>query len=133
MKATGESDSSPYAASKWDADVRLEQELGDRFAHAGLSLTIMRPLALLFPPFDAGKISRLGFLRWWPSALTPPVKLPVLAPKAFLAAVESSVRAALDHETHAGFSRRDFAKSDRGNLRDVRAAMLACAHMGGSE
>ena len=120
----GTDDSTPYAASKREAEQRLEQLYGDRFASSGLSLIAVRPLALLFPPFDAGKLQRLRFLGRWPSALTPPIPLPVLAPSTFLAAITAAVEGAVAGRTTTGFTRREFGRSERGTLRDVRDAML---------
>ena len=123
VKATADA-TSPYGQSKYEAEKRLEAEFGSRFADAGVSLVIVRPLALLFPPFDAGKVARLRFLRRWPSLLTPPVRLPVLARETLLDVVgrlvgEAGVPAKL------GVTIRDFERDERGTLADVRRAMLA--------
>lgn len=122
VKATADA-TTEYGRSKYEADRRLESEFGDRFAEAGLSLVIVRPLALLFPPFDAGKVSRLGFLRWWPAWATPPVRLPVLASAVFFDAVRLVVHAAASDAALVGLSTRSFVRSERGSLRDVRATM----------
>jgi nucleoside-diphosphate-sugar epimerase len=124
IKAADNPPRSPYAQSKCDADERLEREVGPEYAKAGVSLIIVRPLALLFPPLDVGKVRWLRFLRWWPTMLTPPVQLPVLAPGVFLAAVEERVAASVEERATAGLSYRDFCRSERGTLRDVRDAML---------
>ena len=60
IKAREVGDESPYAASKREGDGRLEREFGEDFATAGLSLIVVRPLALLFPPLDAGKVTDCG-------------------------------------------------------------------------
>lgn len=122
VKATPDA-TTQYGRSKYEADQRLESEFGDRFADAGLSLVIVRPPALLFPPLDAGKVARLRFLRRWPSALTPPVRLPVLAPVVFLDAVRQVVDAADVGASTTGPSMREFVQPERGTLRDVRNAM----------
>jgi len=123
VKATPDA-TTEYGQSKYEADQRLGSEFGDRFADVGLSLVIVRPLALLFPPFDAGKIARLRFLRYWPGALTPPVRLPVLAQDILLDAVSRLVDEA-DGATARGVTFRDFERDERGTLADVRHAMLA--------
>jgi nucleoside-diphosphate-sugar epimerase len=114
----------PYGRSKYEGDTQLETRFGSAFADANLGLVIVRPLALLFPPLDAGKVSRLRFLRWWPRRLTPQISLPVLAPHTFLAAVDHAVDELLAGRK-PGVAERDFATSERGTLRDVRDAMSA--------
>lgn len=116
-------DRSPYAASKSDGEQRLAGEFGEAFRSAGLSLTVIRPPALLFPPLDAGRVSKLRFLRRWPSALVPPLRLPVLAPSAFLDAVELLVATAVAGTAPPGYHVREFARSEWGTLRDVHAAL----------
>jgi nucleoside-diphosphate-sugar epimerase len=116
----------PYGRSKFEGDTQLETRFGPAFADAGLGLVILRPLALLFPPFDAGKVSRLRFLRWWPHRLTPPIPLPVLAPHTFLAAVDHAVDQLLAG-ARPGVTTRDFTSSERGTLRDVGDAMAGRA------
>mgnify|MGYP003661009136 CR=1 FL=1 len=130
VKATADA-TTEYGQSKYEADRRLEAEFGSRFAEAGLSLVIVRPLALLFPPFDAGKIARLRFLRYWPSVLMPPVRLPVLAPMVFLDAVAE----ALDTIAERGSGHRDFERHERGTLANVRRAFRShrCATEGNRE
>lgn len=119
-----EASSSPYATSKREAEEQLERRFGPAFESDGLSLVVVRPLALLFPPLDAGRVSRLKFLRRWPVALTPPVSLPVLAPATFLAAIELLVDQVLAGLAPLGFTRREFDANERGTLRDVREAMV---------
>jgi nucleoside-diphosphate-sugar epimerase len=123
VKATADA-STPYGQSKYEADRRLESEFHARFAEAGLSLVIVRPLALLFPPLNAGKVARLRFLRWWPSVLTPPVRLPVLAPMVFLETIGTSVDAALSRTMSSGAVIRGFENPERGTFRDVREAFV---------
>lgn len=122
VKATADA-TTEYGKSKYEADQRLESEFGSRFADAGLSLVIVRPLALLFPPFDAGKIARLRFLRWWPSVLTPPVPLPVLTGSTICGVVAAVVDTAISAEAPTGLTAREIASSERGSLRDVRDAV----------
>jgi nucleoside-diphosphate-sugar epimerase len=112
----------PYGRSKYEGDRLLETRFGPAFADANLGLVIVRPLALLFPPLDAGKVSRLRFLRWWPRRLTPPIRLPVLAPHTFLAAVDHAIDELLAGRK-PGVAERDFTSGERGTLRDVGDAM----------
>lgn len=114
----------PYGRSKFEGDQLLDTRFGPAFAEANLGLVIIRPLALLLPPFDAGKLKRLRFLRWWPGALTPPIRLPVLATSTFLAAVDSTADD-LINQSVSGVTTKDFAHHDRGTLRDTREAMTA--------
>jgi nucleoside-diphosphate-sugar epimerase len=124
VKATDDVDPSPYAQSKRDGDERLRAEWSDAFATAGRSLIVVRPLALLIPPFDAGKLARLRWLRFWPAALTPALPMPVLTRNVFVDAVAESVALALGGTAPLGYSVREFGRSERGTLRDVRDAML---------
>ena len=124
VKATADA-TTEYGQSKYEADQRLESEFGSRFADAGLSLVIVRPLALLFPPFDAGKIARLRFLRRWPSVLTPPVPLPVLRPETLLGAVGRIVADVGVRSADRGVTNRNFERDERGTMRGVRRALLA--------
>lgn len=119
-----------YGRSKFEADQRLKSEFGDRFADDGLSLVIVRPLALLFPPLDAGKVARLRFLRWWPSAFTPPVRLPVLTSSLFIDAIERPVADAITGALPSGITWRDFDRSERGSLREVRQAVSETSSKG---
>ncbi len=116
----------PYGRSKYEGDRQLVTRFGSAFADANLGLVILRPLALLFPPLDAGRVSRLRFLRWWPRSLTPAVHLPVLAPRTFLNAVEDAVDELLAGRAR-GIVARDFGSSERGTLRDVGDAMAGRA------
>ncbi len=129
VKATADA-TTEYGRSKYEADQRLESEFGSRFADAGLSLVIVRPLALLFPPFDAGKIARLRILRRWPEWATPAVRVPVLTPSDFLTAVDGVI-ATIDERGTRGVRWRDFDRSERGTLRDVRRAITAARRGGG--
>lgn len=124
-KAADAGDDSPYASSKRAADERLAHEFGARFAEAGLALIIVRPPALLFPPLDAGRVGRLRFLRHLPAWSVPPVRVPVLAPATFVAAVASALADANRAQGSGGCTIREFSRSERGTLRDVRRAMLA--------
>lgn len=124
VKATADA-MTEYGQSKYEADQRLESEFGSRFADAGLSLVIVRPLALLFPPFEAGKIARLRSLRRWPSMLTPPVPLPVLTPETLLGAVGRLIDEAGVRSAEHGVTTRNFERDERGTLADVRRALLA--------
>jgi NAD(P)-dependent dehydrogenase (short-subunit alcohol dehydrogenase family) len=123
VKATGQA-GGPYASSKREAERRLEGECAERFAEAGLRLIIVRPLALLFPPFDAGKVRRLKMLRYWPRQLTPTLRLPVVTPATFLEAVEATVAVASSNSGPSGLMRREFGHGERGTFRDLRAAMV---------
>jgi nucleoside-diphosphate-sugar epimerase len=130
VKAADAAPKSPYARSKHEADERLFREFAPSFENVGTSLEVIRPLALLFPPLDAGKVTSLRFLRRLPAALTPPLRLPVLAPPTFLDAVERAVDRATSGATPPGWSLREFSRSECGSLRDVRAAMLAWTEEG---
>ncbi len=122
-----------YARAKREAEVRLEHEFADAFASAGLGLVVIRPLALLFPPFDAGKLRYLRPIAWVPARLVPAVRLPVLTGSTFLSAVASSVDDVLDTNGTAGLVRRDFGRADHATLRDVRTAMSTPASQLGSD
>lgn len=113
----------PYGRSKFEGDQLLDIRFGPAFVEANLGLVIIRPLALLLPPFDAGKLSKLRFLRWWPSVLTLPVGVPVLATETFLGVVEWAARDAIIGVLSPGVVFHDFDRGDRGTLRDVAAAM----------
>lgn len=115
---------SAYAASKRAGDDALV-ELGPAFAAAGSSLVVIRPLALLFPPLDAGKVRHLRHLRVLPAALVPPVRLPVLSPATFLTAIEDAVAAIGGGTAAPGCTIRSFTDDERGTLRDVAAAFRA--------
>lgn len=119
-----------YGTSKYQGDRELERRFGPDFAAAGLQLVVVRPLALLFPPFDAGKMSRLAGLRWIPRVLTPAVRVPALAPSTFLDAVGELVARTCDGSAPAGFQVRDFVRSERATLRDVRDALVAASERG---
>lgn len=120
VKAADGGGDGPYAVSKRQGDQRLVDEFGDRFAVSNLRLAIVRPLALLFPPIDAGKVAKLRPLRGVPSVLVPPVRLPVLSPGTFLAAIDDLLRTIRIGSNAAGLSWREFDRRDRGTLRDVR-------------
>lgn len=128
-KAVGKA-SSPYAASKRDAERRLQEQFDDAFAEAGVGLAVVRPLALLFAPLDVGRLRRLGFLRRVPRSVVPPVRMPVLTPQRFLEVVEDLVGELISGSAPAGLSVRDFPAGERGTLQDVRSAMLAWRPMG---
>jgi nucleoside-diphosphate-sugar epimerase len=123
VKAVDERARSSYALSKRRGDETLEREFGPRFADAGLSLIIVLPLALLFPPLDAGKIARLKLLRWWPAALTPSIQLPVLTPVVFLGTLNEVIARVAAGSCVPGVSRRGYERSERGTLRDVGQAL----------
>lgn len=120
---------SPYAASKREADERLEREFGAAFAASGLCLMTVRPLALLLPPYEAGKLARLRWLWRWPVGLTPPVRLPVLDERRFVDAIVGLARSAVDGTVGPGFAIKEFDRADRATLRHVRDAM-GSAHRG---
>jgi nucleoside-diphosphate-sugar epimerase len=113
---------SPYAQSKHEGDELLREEFGDAYESEGLSLIVVRPLALLFPPLNAGKVSKLRIVRHWPMFLTPPVPLPVLSPSTFVGAIEQALKELMDGTAPRGFAIRSFGHAERGTLRDVRAA-----------
>jgi nucleoside-diphosphate-sugar epimerase len=114
---------SAYARSKFEADQRLEHEYGADFRIDRLSLVVIRPVAILLPPFDAGRLRRLRALRFWPPVLTPPVRLPVLTKAAFVDGVKSTVDSIAIGDAPAGFSVRDFDRSTWGTLRDINDAI----------
>lgn len=112
-----------YGRSKFEAEQTLRSESGAGFADRELSLVIIRPLALLFPPLDAGRVARLRFLRRWPAVLTPALRIPVLTPETFLDATQAAVEDQLAHRCEPGVTIRDFGRDQRGTLRDVHLAM----------
>jgi len=119
VKAEVAHDRTPYATSKREADQQLERLYGHRFSNAGIGLVIVRPLALLIPPFDTGRLTRLRWLRRVPERFVPPVRLPVLTPTVFLHEVAASVSLLLGGGV-AGIALRTFGRAQRGNLADVR-------------
>lgn len=123
VKAADPKATSAYAQSKRRGDERLEGDFGQQFAEEGLALVIVRPLALLFPPLDVGKVARLRFLRWWPQVFTPPLRVPVLAPARFLVSVDALVSGALARVLPPGNSVRVYEECESGTLRDVALAL----------
>jgi len=124
VKASTDDDRSIYADSKRRGDDRLIREFGRKYELADRCLIIVRPLALLIPPFEAGRLSRLTALPRWPRPLTPPIPLPALTATKFLAVIETLVDDALARRT-SGVSVREFTRGDRANLREVRDAVSA--------
>lgn len=123
VKAGKSGGDGPYAASKREGDQALRTGFAGQYERAGSSLIIVRPLALLVAPLDAGRVARLRPLRHVPQVIIPPIKLPVLARDTFLVAVEELVEAVRCGTSEAGLSWRDFDRSERGTLRDVRLAL----------
>lgn len=121
VKAADDGGDGPYALSKREGDRILVEVYGERFTQSGLRLAIVRPLALLFPPINAGKLSRLRPLRHVPEWLTPPVRVPVLASQTFLRSVDAELELASSGQS--GFGTREFTDDERGTLRDVRWAL----------
>lgn len=121
-KAADAASRTAYASSKREADERLRDEFGAAFETAGLSLIIIRPRALLFPPLDAGNVSRLSFLSRWPGRLTPALPVPVLAPADFLESVEQFVELCVDRAAPSGETIKEYGRGEWGTLRDVRRA-----------
>ncbi len=122
VKAASAEPDSPYARSKREGDDALQAGYASQFEAAGSSLVIVRPLALLFPPLNAGKVAKLRPIRGVPSVLVPPVRLPVLPASSFLAAIDDLLDATDSATAPDGLSWRDFDRSERGTLRDVRTA-----------
>jgi nucleoside-diphosphate-sugar epimerase len=120
-KAASPSESA-YAASKHEGEVALEHDFGDAFVEAGKALVILRPLALLFPPLDAGKVRHLRFLRHVPARLVPGIRLPVLTTETFERTVGSIVADLLSEQPAIGYSIREFSTAHRGTLRDIASA-----------
>jgi nucleoside-diphosphate-sugar epimerase len=118
-------DESLYARSKWEAERRLES-FDQPFREADLALVVVRPLAMLFPPLNAGKVAVLQFVRFVPQALVPPIRLPVLAPERFLRAIDRAVDDAVSDRLR-GLSVSTFEGEDRGTLRDVHRAFRQAA------
>lgn len=122
VKAASAEPGGPYARSKREGDQVLQAGYASRFEAAGSSLVIVRPLALLFPPLNAGKVAKLRPLRGVPSVLVPPVRLPVLSSASFLAAIDDLLHAVGSATAPRGLSWRDFDRRERGTFRDVRQA-----------
>ena len=98
-------DESPYAASKHEAEAQLEARFAADFERAGTSLVVVRPLAMLFPPFDAGKLRHLRMIRWIPAALTPPLRLPVITDRTLFGSVDAALDRILAGTATPGLSR----------------------------
>jgi uncharacterized protein YbjT (DUF2867 family) len=111
----------PYALSKRQADLGLS-ELDGQFRRAEVGIATVRPLALLLPPFDAGKLAKLSWIRHVPPVVVPPIRLPVLTRERFVSVVSECLRGLLDGEM-CGYSETTFSSSDRGTLRDLRAVL----------
>lgn len=124
VKAANAEPGSDYACSKRDGEEALRTGYADRFETADSHLVIVRPLAMLFTPLDAGKVAKLRPVRFVPSALIPPVRLPVLSPDTFLAAIDEVLETIRVGATPVGLSWRDFDRDERGTLRDVRSAFV---------
>jgi hypothetical protein len=124
IKASRVDDHSPYAQSKRAGDEMLRNEFADSYESAGLCLLVIRPLALLLPPFEAGRLSKLTALRHWPSTLTPRIRMPALTAAVFLSATEALVDDALSQKV-IGFRVREFARDEYATARDVRDAMAS--------
>ncbi len=118
VKASATSEDKPYASSKREGDRVLIEEFGESFADHDLHLAIVRPLALLYPPLDAGKLRLLRPVSHLPPWLTPPVRLPVLTKQVFEDAVRAELESALSGR--GGCVVRQFGRNERGTLRDIR-------------
>lgn len=108
-----------YAMSKHLADASLQHRFGTSFEEAGLRLAIVRPPALLAPPFDAGRLRRLRPLSRLPRAVVPEVAMPALT-------IEAFAQSLLDLVTGAGvgLSVRDYPRSERATLAQIRDTMV---------
>lgn len=112
-----------YGRSKYEGDRALERDFAEQFANGGLGLVVVRPLALLFPPFAAGRLRRLRALRFVPGALVPRRRVPALTTSTFLATIDALVADAVRDDPPVGFRWHDFARQDQCTLRDVQRAM----------
>jgi nucleoside-diphosphate-sugar epimerase len=75
-----------YAASKRCAEVLLQC-----FAfETGTRIICLRTCAVLAPPFEAGKLSKLRKVAWIPSGLVPRVATPVVHPRDLALAVSEA-------------------------------------------
>ncbi len=115
--------SSPYARSKRDGDDRLEAEFGGRFTAAGLTLVIVRPLALLIPPFDAGRLARLRWLSYVPRRLVPTLRVPATGENRIIGLIDDLAIGAASGGLPHGFVVVEAGPADRATLRDVRDVM----------
>lgn len=122
VKATTPGDGA-YARSKADGDERLAREWAVEFEQSDSSLVVVRPLALLHPPYHAGKLRLLRHVRRWPSVLTPPVPLPVLTSSAFERAIVEIIDDIARGTMAVGMSIRSFGRGEWGSLRDVRRSL----------
>ncbi|WP_395153593.1 NAD-dependent epimerase/dehydratase family protein [Ilumatobacter sp.] len=112
-----------YSWSKRACDAVLCDAFGDRFAQQDLALTILRPPAMLFPPFDAGRLRFLRRLTSLPLVLTPRIPVPAITAETFILDV---VRSSIDvTEADAGITIVEYERQNRTDLRAVRAAMVA--------
>lgn len=118
---------SSYAASKHRGEAALRERYASAFEAAGLSLVVVRPLAMLFPPFDAGRLASLKPLRFIPRALVPSLHLPAVTAVTFLSAIDRAVTAIDDGSTQHGMSHVDFGSDTHATLRDIRDAMAGVA------
>lgn len=118
-------DDSPYARSKRDGDDRLASDFGSQFADHNLPLVIVRPIALLIPPFDAGKLSSLRWIGLLPRWLVPRVPMPVMTASTMLRIVDRIVADALAGRCPPGIEVVAVAPSDRATLQEVHDTMAA--------
>jgi len=115
--------SSAYAWSKRMCDATLVDSLGVRFEDAGRSLSIVRPPAMLFPPFDAGRLRILRRLAPVPSALVPPIPMRVLTAERFL---DDLVDLALNADARqCGVRIIEYPSSERADLRVIHEALVS--------
>ena len=116
----------PYSWSKRACDTALCESFGAEYLGAKLSLAIMRPPALLIPPFDAGKLRMLRFLAHINRAVIPPIALPVLSKDRFIGRVKTTVCEMLTEATRRpGASIINWHRSDCDSLADIADAMKA--------
>lgn len=113
--------SNAYEWSKRAGDAALAHAFDESFTAAQLSLAIVRPPALLFPPFEAGKLRWFRALDRLPARFVPPIPLPVVGADEFAALIEDLV-AHIDARPK-GVSFVDVGSDQRADLRTVRAAM----------
>lgn len=112
-----------YAWSKRAGEDVLVATFHDRLVRAGVAVAVVRPPAMLFPPFDAGKLRWLRNLDRVPGSLTPPVPLPIVAPDRFVDRIEALARDGAEGRLEPGVSFVEFARDERGTLVDVRDAV----------
>lgn len=122
VKASSRS-TTQYSTSKREAEARLIDDFEHRFDAAGIALVLVRPPAVLAPPFDAGKLSRMRWLSSIPSRVIPPVPVPAISADGFVDRLVDVVRDVRRSSRWSGVRVVEWTRSDWVSLKTVAEAM----------